>query len=154
MPQTKAFESIPACLPSRPRHYPTIIRIMQLGRSYSRRLKSVNHEIYELCLSARYAYIPIGPAVKTSRPLNFLRRQESFCQFLWKQESQCINLLFSNHFIFLWLFINELFGVSTPLGAVGLSVVAFALQRASTKPQSLTQCTPTLKSFGGRSSQR
>ena len=41
---------------------------MQLGRSYSRRLKSVNHEIYELCSSARHAYITIRPAVKTSRP--------------------------------------------------------------------------------------
>ncbi len=44
---------------------------MQLGRSYSRRLKSVNHEINELWSSARYAYISIGPAVKTSRPLEF-----------------------------------------------------------------------------------
>lgn len=62
------FEWLPACLPSRPRHYPTMIRIMQLGRSYSRRLKSVNHEIYELWSSARHAYNTIRPAVKTSRP--------------------------------------------------------------------------------------
>jgi|GEM_PF-4543928 len=67
-PQTKAIERLPACLPCRPRHYPTIIRIMQLGRSYSRRLKSVKNEIYELFPSARHAYITIRPAVKTSRP--------------------------------------------------------------------------------------
>ncbi len=41
---------------------------MQLGRSYSRRLKSVDHDIYELYPSARYAYTTIRPAVKTSRP--------------------------------------------------------------------------------------
>ena len=39
IPQTKVFEQLPACLPCRPRHYPTIIQIMQLGRSYYRRLK-------------------------------------------------------------------------------------------------------------------
>lgn len=49
--------------------YPTMIRIMQLGRSYSRRLKSVKYEIYELYPSARHAYTTIRPAVKTSRPL-------------------------------------------------------------------------------------
>ncbi len=41
---------------------------MQLGRSYSRRLKSVKYEIYELYPSARHAYNIIRPAVKTSRP--------------------------------------------------------------------------------------
>jgi hypothetical protein len=41
---------------------------MQLGRSYSRRLKSVKNEIYELFPSARHAYNTIRPAVKTSRP--------------------------------------------------------------------------------------
>ena len=41
---------------------------MQLGRSYSRRLKSVKYEIYELYSSARHAYNIIRPAVKTSRP--------------------------------------------------------------------------------------
>jgi hypothetical protein len=41
---------------------------MQLGRSYSRRLKSVKYEIYELFSSARHAYITIRLAVKTSRP--------------------------------------------------------------------------------------
>ena len=41
---------------------------MQLGRSYYRRLKSVNHEINELQYNARYAYKSIRPAVKTSRP--------------------------------------------------------------------------------------
>ena len=45
-----------------------MIQIMQLGRSYSRRLKSVKNEIYELFPSARHAYITIRPAVKTSRP--------------------------------------------------------------------------------------
>jgi len=45
-----------------------MIRIMQLGRSYSRRLKSVKYEIYELFSSARHAYITIRLAVKTSRP--------------------------------------------------------------------------------------
>ena len=48
--------------------YRTIIRVMQLGRSYSRRLKSVKYEIYELYPSARHAYNTIRPAVKTSRP--------------------------------------------------------------------------------------
>ncbi len=46
---------------------------MQLGRSYSRRLKSVKYDIYELYPSARHAYITIRPAVKTSRPLDFQR---------------------------------------------------------------------------------
>ncbi len=41
---------------------------MQLGRSYSRRLKSVKYEIYELYPSARHAYHTMKPAVKTSRP--------------------------------------------------------------------------------------
>ena len=41
---------------------------MQLGRSYSRRLKSVKYDIYELYPSARHAYSTIQPAVKTSRP--------------------------------------------------------------------------------------
>ena len=45
---------------------------MQLGRSYSRRLKSVKYEIYELYPSARHAYNTIRPAVKTSRPLFLL----------------------------------------------------------------------------------
>ena len=45
-----------------------MIRIMQLGRSYSRRLKSVKYDIYELYPSARHAYNTIRPAVKTSRP--------------------------------------------------------------------------------------
>ena len=67
-PQTKAFERLPACPPCGPRHYPTVIRIMQLGRSYSRRLKSVKYDIYELYPSARHAYFTIRPAVKTSRP--------------------------------------------------------------------------------------
>ena len=49
--------------------YRTIIRVMQLGRSYSRRLKKLKYEIYELYPSARHAYITIQPAVKTSRPL-------------------------------------------------------------------------------------
>ena len=44
---------------------------MQLGRSYYRRLKSVNNEIYELLNNARYAYRLIRPAVKTSRPQVF-----------------------------------------------------------------------------------
>ncbi len=68
-PQTKAIERLPAFPPCGTRHYPTMIRIMQLGRSYSRRLKSVKNEIYELFPSARHAYITIRPAVKTSRPL-------------------------------------------------------------------------------------
>ncbi len=46
---------------------------MQLGRSYSRRLKSVKNEIYELFPSARHAYSTIRPAVKTSRPHFFQR---------------------------------------------------------------------------------
>jgi len=41
---------------------------MQLGRSYSRRLKKMKYEIYELYSSARHAYHTIRPAVKTSRP--------------------------------------------------------------------------------------
>src|SRR5690554_6272229 len=45
---------------------------MQLGRSYSRRLKSVKYDINELYPSARHAYNTIGPAVKTSRPLTQL----------------------------------------------------------------------------------
>ena len=49
---------------------PTIIRIMQLKRSYSRHLKNVKYEIYELSLSARRAYTPIRLAVKTGRPQN------------------------------------------------------------------------------------
>ncbi len=53
--------------------YRTIIRVMQLGRSYSRRLKSVKYDIYELYPSARHAYNTIRPAVKTSRPLLKLR---------------------------------------------------------------------------------
>ena len=46
-----------------------MIQIMQLGRSYSRRLKSVKYDIYELYPSARHAYQTMKPAVKTSRPL-------------------------------------------------------------------------------------
>ena len=41
---------------------------MQLGRSYSRRLKKLKYEIYELYPSARHAYRHIDLAVKTSRP--------------------------------------------------------------------------------------
>jgi hypothetical protein len=41
---------------------------MQLGRSYSRRLKKMKYEIYELYPSARHAYQTMKPAVKTSRP--------------------------------------------------------------------------------------
>lgn len=41
---------------------------MQLERSFLRRLKSVKHDIYELCFSARRAYRLIPLAVKTSRP--------------------------------------------------------------------------------------
>ena len=41
---------------------------MQLGRSYSRRLKKMKHEINELYPSARHAYRHIDLAVKTSRP--------------------------------------------------------------------------------------
>ena len=59
-----------SCLPTLwAEAHPTVIRIMQLGRSYSRRLKSVKPVIYELCPSARHAYNTIRPAVKTSRPL-------------------------------------------------------------------------------------
>jgi len=75
MPQTKAFERLPAFPPCGTRHYPTIIQIMQLGRSYYRRLKSVNNEIYELLYNARYAYRLIRPAVKTSRPQIFNDRK-------------------------------------------------------------------------------
>jgi len=87
-PQTKAIERLPACLPSRPRHYPTIIRIMQLGRSYSRRLKSVKNEIYELFPSARHAYITIRPAVKTSRPHYFQRSVTSSVPILYRNVSR------------------------------------------------------------------
>ena len=45
---------------------------MQLGRSYSRRLKSVKYDINELYPSARHAYIAIGLAVKTGRPHNVI----------------------------------------------------------------------------------
>ena len=74
MPQTMAFEWLPAFPPSGTRRNPTIIRIMQLGRSYYRRLKSVKYEIYELYPSARHAYSTIRPAVKTSRPHSPRRR--------------------------------------------------------------------------------
>ena len=58
-----------SCLPTLwAEAHPTVIRIMQLGRSYSRRLKSVKYDIYELYPSARHAYNTIRPAVKTSRP--------------------------------------------------------------------------------------
>ena len=47
-----------------------MIRIMQPRRSYSRRLKSMKNEIYELFPSARRAYNSIRLAVKTkSTPL-------------------------------------------------------------------------------------
>lgn len=60
-----------SCLPTLwAEAHPTVIRIMQLGRSYSRRLKSVKYDIYELYPSARHAYNTIRPAVKTSRPHN------------------------------------------------------------------------------------
>ena len=60
---------VTSCLPTLwAEAHPTIIRIMQLGRSYSRRLKSVKYDINELYPSARHAYNTIGPAVKTSRP--------------------------------------------------------------------------------------
>lgn len=58
-----------SCLPTLwAEAHPTMIRIMQLGRSYSRRLKSVKYDINELYPSARHAYNTIRPAVKTSRP--------------------------------------------------------------------------------------
>jgi len=61
---------VTSCLPTLwAEAHPTMIRIMQLGRSYSRRLKSVKYDINELYPSARHAYNTIGPAVKTSRPL-------------------------------------------------------------------------------------
>jgi len=61
---------VTSCLPTLwVEAHPTMIRIMQLGRSYSRRLKSVKYDINELYPSARHAYITIRPAVKTSRPL-------------------------------------------------------------------------------------
>lgn len=47
-----------------------MIQITQLKRSYSRHLKSVKYEIYELYPSARRAYTSIRLAVKTSRPQN------------------------------------------------------------------------------------
>lgn len=62
-----------SCLPTLwAEAHPTMIRIMQLGRSYSRRLKSVKYDIYELYPSARHAYNTIRPAVKTSRPHLFV----------------------------------------------------------------------------------
>ena len=57
---------------------PTMIRIKRQERSYLRQLKSVENEINELYPSARHAYIPIGLAVKTSRPqnsMNFYSRE-------------------------------------------------------------------------------
>ena len=50
---------------------------MQPWRSYSRRLKSVKNEIYELFPSARRAYYPIRPAVKTKSTPGFLIQPDS-----------------------------------------------------------------------------
>ena len=60
---------------------------MQQERNYFRRLKGLIHDIYELCISARRAYISIPPAVKTSRP------QKWNCKF--NAKSSKINFIFN-----------------------------------------------------------
>ena len=67
-PQTKAFKENPAFLSDRNEANLTIIQIMQLERSYFRRVKSRRPFIYENCPSSRRAYFSIRLAVKTSRP--------------------------------------------------------------------------------------
>ncbi len=69
-PLTKAFKRHSAFLPSRTRLNLTKIQIMQLKRSYSRRLK-FEIIIYEYNFITRRAYKSIKLAVKTSRPQYF-----------------------------------------------------------------------------------
>ena len=70
-PLTKAFWRHKAFLPSRTRLNLTIIQIMQLKRSYSRRLK-FEIAFYEFNFITRRAYHSINLAVKTSRPQNIM----------------------------------------------------------------------------------
>ena len=67
-PQTKAFKENLAFLPGRNKANRTIIQIMQLERSYFRRVKVLGPFSYENCPSSRRAYFSIRLAVKTSRP--------------------------------------------------------------------------------------